>query len=150
MYGIETIKRLNERIVIEQVRGKKEEEKPANIPILSGAEPQEIRQVVAQAKNAEAEAARAEYDERLCSSRSEAAWALKSLVDKCRPLKEYRDAKYVGHKRGNTILILPAGKAIGFGFAGHASGVAVDCLGYCLETDDPTTIKEMSLQVHDG
>jgi hypothetical protein len=88
---------------------------------LPDTEMQEIRQIIARAKG-EAEAARIEYHEKLSSLRSEARWTLKSLLDKCRTLKEYTDAKYVGHKRGNTILILPEGKAVGFGFAGHASG----------------------------
>lgn len=91
---------------------------------LSDNDMQEIRKIVAKAKAEEAEAVQTAYDEKICSLRSKAGWTLKSLLDKCTALNEYRDAQYVGHKRGNTILILPGGKAIGFGFAGHASGAA--------------------------
>jgi hypothetical protein len=100
------------------------DEKAANIPILSGEELQEIRHVIAKAKNADLEAARVEYNERLCSLQSEAFWTFKRLLDKCKALKEYRDAEYVGHKRSNTILMLPGGRAIGFGWADHMSGAA--------------------------
>lgn len=77
---------------------------------LSDNEMQEIRQIIARAQGDEAEAARDEYYEKVSSLRASARWALKSLLDKCRPLEEYRDAESVGHIRGNTILRLPGGK----------------------------------------
>lgn len=97
---------------------------------LSDNDIQEMRLIIAKAKAEEAEAARAQYDEKISSLRSKAGWTLKSLLDKCTALKEYRDAEYVGRKRGNTILEWPGGKSIGFGFAGHASRAA----GYFYET----------------
>ena len=100
------------------------EDNVPKLPILSQDEMQEIRLIIARVKGEEEEVARIEYYEKLSSLRSRARWTLKSLLDRCCALKEYRDAEYVGHKPGNTILTLPGGKAVGFGFAGHVSGAA--------------------------
>ena len=87
---------------------------------LSDKEMDEIRQIIAKANEEEAKAARSEYYEKVSSLRADAKWTLKSLLDKCLPLKEYRDAEY----RGYENLRLASGEQIGFGWAGHMSGAA--------------------------
>jgi hypothetical protein len=91
---------------------------------LSDGEMRKIRQIIARARAEQEQAAKIEYYEKLSSLRSTARWALKSLHDKCKALKEYRGVEYVGHKPGNTILSFRDGRAIGFGFADGASGAA--------------------------
>ena len=112
MNGIESIKKMNESAVRVSLNDNAEDIG------LSASEVQEIRQIAAKT----GEQARIGHHEKLSSLRSKARWILKSLLDRCRALKEYQAAEIVGHRHGNGILRIPDGKEIGFRFPEYVSG----------------------------
>lgn len=87
-------------------------------------EVQRIRRVISRIEDEEAKAAHARHAEKIDNPCSEAKRALEDVLDRCLRLKKYRHAEYVKEKSSRTILRIPAGYDVGFGWADHMSGAA--------------------------